>query len=222
MSDNEDENIDPAFDPLNPTWPPLFDRTDRSPFSPLRPAQYLENEPEFGYVPVFDEDDEEEEEEEEEEDEEDDEGEYFLLDGNDESNDEEDVRAENREIRQEIEEQFNFFRNLANRIGQNNEPREEVHRDGAVMNGMERNIANIEGPVGMESDEDNDLLDLEPIRNQERNENAEIGNVGRNHDWPLEVLARVFRVELNVLEMALEFEAVVENFEAVDLEDDEF
>ncbi|PIC41641.1 hypothetical protein B9Z55_008990 [Caenorhabditis nigoni] len=74
-------------------------------------AQYLENVPEFGYFLDFDEDDEEEEDEE---------GEYFLLDGN---YDEELIEAENREIRQEVEEQFDFFRNFWN--GQN----VEVHQD---------------------------------------------------------------------------------------------
>ncbi|CAO4368754.1 unnamed protein product [Caenorhabditis nigoni] len=105
MSDSEDEDIDPLFDPLNPTYPPVFDG-----------AQYLENVPEFGYFLDFDEDDEEEEDEEDEEDNENEEGEYFLLDGN---YDEELIEAENREIRQEIEEQFDFFRNfMANRNGQ--------------------------------------------------------------------------------------------------------
>ncbi|PIC49172.1 hypothetical protein B9Z55_007862 [Caenorhabditis nigoni] len=56
--------------------------------------------------------------------------------------------------------------------------------------------------VGAENEEDdewwraqfaqnNNLLNLEPIGNQEQNEIAEIGNDVRNHDWPLEVLARV-------------------------------
>ncbi|ULT84272.1 hypothetical protein L3Y34_013143 [Caenorhabditis briggsae] len=206
----------------------------------------------FGNFLVFDEDNEDDENEE---------GEYFVQDGeydnadelvqemydlqiygdsssdesnsDDESNDEEIIEAENREIRQEIEEQLDFFRNfMANRNGQNVEPQEELNRNEMPMNENARYGENGEGEVGVENDEDdewsqaqfaqnNSLLNLEPSEHQERNETAEIGNDGMN-DWPLEILARTFRVELNVLEMAIELEAVVEQFEANEFENEEF
>ncbi|UMM43521.1 hypothetical protein L5515_018994 [Caenorhabditis briggsae] len=148
----------------------------------------------------------------------------------DESNDEEIIEAE---IRQEIEEQLDFFRNfMANRNGQNVEPQEELNRNEMPMNENARYGENGEGEVGVENDEDdewwqaqfaqnNSLLNLEPSEHQEHNETAEIGNDGMN-DWPLEILARTFRVELSVLEMALELEAVVEHFEANEFENEDF